>query len=74
MVQLCNEGIAIADQLKAPSVKAHILAQKGSMISLLYSNLDVSTAFQIMTGNAIGFQTITEEYRQGVMDRLEAFK
>jgi hypothetical protein len=71
MVQLCDEGIAIAKHLGASSVKAHILAQKGYMISFIYSNLDMRTAFQIMADNAIGFQTITEEYRRGVIAKLE---
>ncbi|MBU1406158.1 MAG: hypothetical protein KKA71_12035, partial [Proteobacteria bacterium] len=71
MVQLCDEGISIAEHLGAPSVKAHILAQKGYMISFIYSSLDMNTAFQIMADNAIGFQTITEEYRQGVIAQLQ---
>ena len=71
MVQLCNEGIAIAEHLGASSVKAHILAQKGYRISFIYSDLDMKTAFQIRADNAIGFQTITEEYRQGVVNQLK---
>ncbi|MFH1688224.1 MAG: hypothetical protein ABIE70_11980 [bacterium] len=71
IVQLCNEGTAIAEQLGASSVKAHILAQKGYVISFSYSTLDMRTAFQMMADNAIGFQTITEEYRQGVIVRLK---
>ena len=69
-----DEAIAIAEHLGTSSVKAHILAQKGYMISLIYSHLDMRTAFQIMTDNAIGFQTITEEYRQGVNTRLVELK
>ena len=71
MVQLCDEGAAIAEHLGASSVKAHFLAQKGYMISFIYSNLDMRTAFQIMADNAIGFQTITEEYRQWVITQLK---
>lgn len=71
MVHLCDEGIAIAEHLGAPSVKAHLLAQKGYMISFIYSTLDMNTAFQIQADNAIGFQTITEGYRQGVISRLK---
>lgn len=71
MVQLCDEGMAIAEHLGVSSVKAHILAQKGYMISFVYSNLDMRTAFQIMADNAIGFQTITEEYRLGVITQLK---
>lgn len=71
MVQLCDEAIAIAEHLNASSVKSHILAQKGYMISYIYSNLDMRTAFQIMADNAIGFQTITEEYREGVVAQLK---
>lgn len=70
MVQLCDEGVAIAEHLGALSVKAHILGQKGNMISFIYANLDMITACQIMADNAVGFQTITEEYRQGVVTRL----
>lgn len=70
MVHLCNEGIVIAEHLGAFSVKAHLLAQKGGMLSFIYSNLDMKTAFQIMADNAIGFLSITEEYRQGVVNRL----
>ena len=71
MVHLCDEGVPIAEHLGALSVKAHILAQKGYMISFIYSNLDMITAFQIMADNAIGFQTITKEYKQGVITRLK---
>ena len=71
MVQLCDEAIAIAEHLNASSAKSHILAQKGYMISFIYSNLDMRTAFQIMADNAIGFQTITEEYKRGVVAQLK---
>ena len=70
MVHLCDEGIAIAEHLGAPSVKAHLLAHKGYMISFICSNLDMNTGFQIQADDAIGFQTITEEYPQGVISRL----
>ncbi len=71
MVQLCDEAMAIAEHLNSSSVKAHILAQKGYMISSIYSNLDMKTAFQIMTGNATGFPMITETYRGGVVAQLK---
>jgi hypothetical protein len=71
MVQLCDEAIAIAEHLNASSAKSHILAQKGYMISSIYSNLDMRTAFQIMAGNATGFQMITENYRGGVVAQLK---
>ena len=74
MVQLCNEGISIAESLDAHSVKAYFLAHKGYMISFIYSALDMKTAFQIMADNAIGFQTITEEYRQGVIKQLTSLE
>lgn len=74
MVQLCNEGISIADAIDAPSVKAHILAQKGYMVSFIYSELDMQTAFQIMADNAIGFPTITEDYRQSVIKQLKSLE
>lgn len=71
MVQLCDEGIAIGAQLDAPSVKAHLLAQKGYLISFMYSNLDMNNALQMQADNAIGFQTITEEHRRGVIAQLK---
>jgi hypothetical protein len=74
MIQLCEEGIAIAEHIDASSVKAHILAQKGYFISFIYSNLDMQTAFQIMADNAIGLQTITEEYRKGVVTQLKVLE
>ncbi len=74
MVQLCHEGIAISKNLNASSAMAHILSQKGYFISFIYSQLDMNTAFQIMADNAIGFQTLTEEYRQEVNNRLAALK
>lgn len=74
MVQLCDEGISISEAIDAPSVKAYFLAQKGYMISFIYSELDVKTSFQIMADNAIGFQTITEEYRQGIIEQLDSLK
>jgi len=70
MVQLCNEAIPISKTLNASSAMAHILAQKGYFISFIYSELDMKTAFHIMAVNAIGFQTITEEYRQEIINRL----
>ena len=74
MVQLCNEGIPISKTLNAPSAMAHILAQKGYFISFIYSELDMKIAFHIMADNAIGFQTITEEYRQEINNRLAALE
>lgn len=74
MVQLCNEGISIAENCAAPSVKAHILAQKGYLTSFIYSELDMQTAFQVMADNAIGFQTITEEYRQSIIQQLKSLE
>ncbi|MGK0398784.1 MAG: hypothetical protein ACJA0I_001080 [Gammaproteobacteria bacterium] len=74
VVQLCNEGIAITESINADSVKAHFLAQKGYLVSFIYSKLDTETAFKIMADNTIGFQTITEEYRQGVITQLKALK
>jgi len=71
---LCNEGISIAETLDAPSVKAYILAQKGYLVSFIYSELDMKTTCQIMADNAIGFQTITEKYRQEVVDRLKVLE
>lgn len=70
-VQLCNEGISISESVGADSVKAHFLAQKGYLASYLYAKLDTETTFQIMADNAIGFQTITEQYRQSVITRLK---
>ena len=70
MVQLCNEGAAIAEHLGTSSAKAHILAQKGYMISFIYSYLDMKTAYEIMADNAIGFQTISEEHKREVCARL----
>ena len=74
MVLLCNEGITIAETIDAPSVKAHILAQKGYLVSFIYSELDMQTAFQVMADNAIGFPTITEEYRQSVIKKLKSLE
>ena len=71
MVQLCDEGIAISEQLAASSVKALILSQKAYLLSFIYGSLDMQTAFQIMADNAIGFQTITEKYRQDVIGKLK---
>jgi hypothetical protein len=71
MILLCDEGSAIAKHLGLSSVKAYFLAQKGFMISFIYTNLDMNTALQIRADNAIGFQTITEEYKQGVISQLE---
>lgn len=71
MVQLCNEGMAIAEHLGDSSAKAHILAQKGYMISFIYTHLDMKTACEIRADNATGFQTISEEYKQGVVTHLK---
>jgi hypothetical protein len=70
MVSLCDDGIAISESLEAQSVKALFLANKGYMLSFIYSNLDMKTAYQVMASNAIGFQTITEEHRTGIIKRL----
>ncbi|MEW8351074.1 MAG: hypothetical protein AB2689_17215 [Candidatus Thiodiazotropha taylori] len=74
VVQLCNQGIAISESIGADSVKAYFLAQKGYLISFIYSKLDTDTTFQIMADIAIGFQSITEEYRQSVLARLAALE
>ncbi len=74
MVQLCNEGISIAESLDALSVKAYFLAYKGYMISFIFSELDIKTAYQIKADNAIGFQTVTEKYRQGVIKQLTSLE
>jgi len=70
-LQLCSEGIELADQVGASSVKAYILAEQGSIHSFLYVDLDMRTAFQSMAANAVGFPEISEEYRQKVLDRLQ---
>ena len=69
-VQLCNEGIQIAEQVKSDSTKAYLLAQRGCLYSSMYSFLDMRTSFQIKTSNLIGFPFITEDYRQKVLTRL----
>jgi hypothetical protein len=74
VVQLCNEGITIAESFSLDSVKAYFLAQKGYLVSFIYAKLDTEIAFQIRTDNAIGLQTITEEYRQGIISQLEALE
>lgn len=70
IVHLCDEGIAIAEHLGASSVKAHILAQKGNLISFIYLDLHIKTNYQITVDNAVGFQTISEDYRQRIITQL----
>jgi len=73
-MQLCDEGIAFSDSIGAMSVKAFILAKKGFVISFVYSSIDIEITGQILAGNATGFQIITEEYRQEIVDKLNNLK
>jgi hypothetical protein len=70
MAGLCDEGILIARQVNADSVRAYLLAQKGFFISFIYSFLDIQTAYQIIVSNTIGVLLINEEDRQTVMQKL----
>jgi len=71
VIQLCDEGIVIADSLKANTIKAHFLAQKAYLLSSIYVNLDFQASVQIMTDNAIGIIMVADEYKQEVQARLE---
>jgi len=73
-VQLCDEGIQISVKVGAPSLQANLLAQKGYLLSFIYSGLDMHTASQIRVANAIGIPTITEEYRLAVVKRLHGLE
>lgn len=70
IVQLCDEGIAIAERIGSPSAKALFLAQKGYFLSNIYSNMDMETSFNIKIDNKIGIQTVTEVDRQRVVADL----
>ena len=70
MIDICDQGIQIAEQVSNPSAQAYFLAQKGYFISHIYSDLDMRTAYSIMAGNAIGFHTISEEQRQHIIKKL----
>lgn len=70
MVDLCDQGIQISEQVSNPSAQAYFLSQKGYFLSHIYSALDMQTAYSIMEGNAIGFHTISEEQRQHIIKRL----
>lgn len=74
MIQLADSGILIASSIPESSVKSYFLAQKGYMLSYKYTQLDMETTFQIKADNAIGFQTITEEYRNKVIERLHGLE
>lgn len=69
LVQLCDEGITISDQIGAGSAKAHFLGQKGYLLSFIYSRLDMQTACQIRLDSFIG-PIITENERQRIIGKL----
>jgi hypothetical protein len=70
MIEICENGIHIAQQIGDKSLQAYFLAQKGYFISFIYSMVDMKTASSIMVDNVIGIQTITEEERQNTVRRL----
>jgi len=70
LVELCEEGILIAENNDKDWLRAYLLAQKGYFVSSIYSMLDIKSFAQIMTDNVIGFSTISEGSRQGIAKRL----
>lgn len=70
MVGLCEDGIIISQEENNPLARAYLLAQKGYFLSFVYSDLDMKTACQIKAGNLIGLPTVSEEYRQTVIQKL----
>ena len=70
MVELCENGYAIASQTGDKSIQSYFLAQKGSHLSQMYANLDMKTATSIKMDNSIGITTVTDDYIEKVEERL----
>jgi hypothetical protein len=70
MVELCENGCAIASQTGEKSIQAYFLAQKGNHLSQMYANLDMKTSTSIKMDNSIGITTVTDDYIEKVNERL----
>lgn len=69
-VEMCDRGIAIAKKIKAPSVQAILLAQKGGFLSQMFLWLDLQTWHEIQIENAIGMGMYTERDRSAAFVKL----
>lgn len=70
MVELCNQGIRLADASKSKVLRANFLAAKGTYLSSIWAKKDMETAYTIKAGNLIGLQMLSEEQKQGTITEL----
>lgn len=72
LIDLCDEGIRIAEKINAKEEKAVLLAYKGDFVTIQFSNLDTETALKIVASNSTGMPLITEEERKKVIEKLNS--
>lgn len=72
LINLCDEGIRLADSLGATSEKAVLLAYKGRFLSFLFVEEDEKTTFNIQASSRLGFPLFTEQERNKKIDNLHS--
>ncbi|HSC35354.1 MAG TPA: hypothetical protein VLG45_08775, partial [Thermodesulfobacteriota bacterium] len=72
LIALCDEGIALADEINAKQEKAVLLAYKGDFISIQFSNLDFETASSNLIANQVGISLTTKEQHDEVVRKLNS--
>ena len=70
MIEWCDRGIAIVQELRDKGYEAYFRAQKGHFLSSMYTMEDMQGYFSIRADHAIGIQTATKAQRQSVITRL----
>jgi len=70
MVEWCNRGIVIFQQLGDKSHEAYFRAHKGHFLSAMYTIEDMHGYFSIRVDQIMGIQTVTEAHKQSGITRL----
>jgi len=70
MVELCNQGIALAKRLDASSAKAFLLAHKGYFSSYTFTELYIKATSEKLAENAVGISFTTSEEKHNTNARL----
>jgi len=70
LISLCDEGIALAEEINAKQEKAALLAYKGYLISIQFSDLDFETASRDLIANKLDVSLMTKEEREKIINKL----
>lgn len=70
MLELCDQGIALANRLGATAIEAFLHAQKGSFFTHSWVMEDISTLYRVLATNATGLPCISAEEKRAHESRL----